>query len=27
LIEKFGFEAELKKDIFENYRMLKASRK
>jgi len=27
LIEKFGFEAELKKDIFGNYRMLKASRK
>ena len=27
LVEKFGFEAELKKDIFGNYRMLKAIRK
>ena len=24
LVEKFGFEAELKKDIFGNYRLLKA---
>jgi len=27
LVEQFGFEAELKKDIFDNYRMLKAIRK
>lgn len=27
LVEKSGFEAELKKDIFENYRMLKAIKK
>ncbi len=27
LVEQFGFEAELKKDIFGNYRMLKAIRK
>ncbi len=27
MLENFGFEAELKKDIFENYRMLKAKRK
>ncbi len=27
LVEKFGFEAELKKDIFGNYRMLKAVKK
>ena len=27
LVEQFGFEAELKKDIFGNYRMLKAIKK